>query len=353
MQALMLAGGEGSRMGRITGQLPKPLLYLPGGTLLEHQLALLARLPVSETFVVTRHGQEQIGRALKGMKGVTQLPQKAPHTLLGALATAEGRVTEPFLVLHGDNYFSHGLDQTVRAAQAALEDDGLGAVFVTDSARGELEEAERLSTTGCYVLSPDLLPLVRELGEGDELLDLTKVLLGQSVPLGEVPLEGWRANVNEMRDLLALSRRILETWPVSFHPAGAETGYNRCTGCREADLPLWVSPDANVAGSRLGPFVVVGPRSSVRDCELREVVVFPGVQIESVRLRQAVVVPGSDGKVVLTSQNQVDRRQEGHHQEEPAERQPVTDEKQHAGEQEPGESDDLDQPAGRTLQAPN
>jgi NDP-sugar pyrophosphorylase family protein len=353
MQALILAGGEGTRMGRIPGQLPKPLLYLPGGTLLEHQLALLARLPVSETFVVTRHGQEQIGRALRGMKGVTQLPQKAPHTLLGALATAEGRVTEPFLVLHGDNYFSHRLDQTVHAAQAALEDDGVGAVFVTDSARGELEEAERLSTAGCYVLSPGLLPLVRELSEGDELLDLTKVLLGQSVPLGEVPLEGWRANVNELRDLLALSWRILERWPVSFHRAGAGAGYNRCTGCREADLPLWVSPDANVAGSRLGPFVVVGPKASVRGCELREVVVFPGVETESLRLRKAVVLPGGDGSAVLTSEDQVDGREEGHGQEEPAQLSPPAGQKQHPREQEAGEGDDLGQSAGRTLQAPN
>jgi NDP-sugar pyrophosphorylase family protein len=353
MQALILAGGEGTRMGRITDQLPKPLLYLPGGTLLEHQLALLARLPVSQTFVVTRHGKGQIGRSLRGVKGVTQLSQKAPYTLLGALASAEGRVTQPFLVLHGDNYFSHSLDRAVHAARAALEDDGLEAVFVTASADSEVGTAERLAATGCYLLSPGLLPLVRQLSEGDELLDLTEALLGRGMPLGAVPLAGWRANVNDLSDLLALSWRILERWSASFHPTGAGAGFNRCTGCREADLPLWVSPDADVAGSRLGPWVAVGPEANVRDSELREVVVFPGVEIESVRLRQAVVVAGSDGKVVLTSQNQVDGSEEGHGQEEPAERQPVTDEKQHAGEQEPGEGDDLDQSAGRPLEAPN
>jgi NDP-sugar pyrophosphorylase family protein len=332
MQALILAGGEGSRMGQITGRLPKPLLYLPGGTLLEHQLALFARLPVSQTFVVTRHGQRQIGHVLRGMKGVTQVPQTGPYTLLGALATAEGHVTEPFLVLHGDNYFSHNLDHVVHAAQASLADGGLEAVFVPHSADGEPTTARRLAATGCYVLRPSLLPLVRELSEGDELLDLTEALLERRVPLGEVPLEGWRANVNELRDLLALSGRILERWSASSHPPGAETGFNNRTGSSEVELPLWVSPDADVAGSRLGPFVVVGPEASVRNCELREVVVFPGVQIESVLLRQGVVVARSDGKLVLASQDQVDRRQEGHRQEEPAERQPVTDEKQHPGE---------------------
>jgi NDP-sugar pyrophosphorylase family protein len=320
MQALILAGGEGSRMGQITGQLPKPLLYLPGGTLLEHQLALLGRLAVSQTFVVTRHGQRQMGRALRGMTGVTQLPQKTPYTLLGAIATAEGHVTEPFLVLHGDNYFSHGLDHTVHAAQAALQGRGLQAVFVTEPANRELKEAERLSGTGCYLLSPRLVPLVRELSQGDELRDLTGALLGMGVRPGEVPLQGWRANVNELKDLLALSRRILEGWSESFHTAGAEAGLNHCTGCCETELPLWVSPDADVAGSRLGPFVVLGPGATVRKCDLTEVVVFPGVEIESVRLRQAVVVAGRDGKAVLASQDQVGGCQEGHRQEEPAER---------------------------------
>jgi NDP-sugar pyrophosphorylase family protein len=219
------------------------------------------------------------------------------------LATAEGRVSEPFLVLHGDNYFSHSLDHALHVAEAALEDDGLEAVFVTDPAQGELREAERLSATGCYVLSPGLLPLVRELSEGDELLDLTEALLERRIPLGEVPLEGWRANVNELRDLLALSWRILEGWSASFHPSGAEAGYNHCTGCHQADLPLWVSPHAHAAGSRLGPFVVVGPEASVQDCELREVVVFPGAEIEGLWLSKGVVLRGADGSVVLTSQD--------------------------------------------------
>lgn len=318
MQALILAGGEGTRMGQVSGRLPKPLLYLPGGTLLEHQLALLARLPVSHTYVVTRHGQRQIGRALQGMRGVTQLPQMMPHTLLGALATVEGRITEPFIVLHGDNYFSHSLDHSVQLAQAAMEDDGVEAVFVSDSAHGELEAGERLSATGCYVLTPGLLPLVRELSRGDELLSLTEALLERGVPLGEVPLEGWRANVNELSDLLALSRRILERWSASFHPAGAEAGFNRCTGCRQAALPFWVSPDADVVGCRLGPFTVVAPETSVRECELREVVVFPGAEIEGLRLSKGVVLPGPEGSVVLASQDQVDRGEEGQAEEEPA-----------------------------------
>jgi choline kinase len=38
MQALILAAGQGTRLGPIGELIPKPLLYLPGGSLLEYQM---------------------------------------------------------------------------------------------------------------------------------------------------------------------------------------------------------------------------------------------------------------------------------------------------------------------------
>jgi NDP-sugar pyrophosphorylase family protein len=317
MQALILAGGEGTRMGRLTADLPKPLLYLPGGTFLEHELALLSRLEISHTFVVTRHRERQVSRALRGLKDVTQLPQKTPFTLLGALATAEGHATEPFVVLHGDNYFSQDLDYLGRAARCSTEDDRSGAIFLVEAVHSQRDEAARLASTGCYILSPGLLHLVREVSRGDELRCLTRALLKRGVSVEEVPLRGWRANVNELNDLLTLNRRMLERWSATFHPPGADEGYDRCQGCSHVEYPLWVSSKAEVFGSRLGPFVAVGPHAVVRDCALRDVVVFPGAEIRGLSLQSAIVLPGQRGPLVLPSQDEGDRRDEGHGEEEP------------------------------------
>jgi len=291
MQALILAGGEGSRISDITAHLPKPLLYLPGGTLLEHQLALLARLPISHTFVVIHHHAQQIGQALQGHKRVTALQQRPPFTLLGALGGAEGYLTEPFLVLHADNYFSQGLDyllQEVQTAPSAFKPD---ATFLVDPQIDQPDQARRLASTGCYVLSPEVFPIIRRFRDGDELRYLTGALLEHGAIAKEVPLRGWRGNINHLQDLLRVSSRILEDWSRSFHPLGAEEGYNRVAGCPKAELPIWISRESEVVDSCLGPHVVVGPQAHVRDCVLREAIVFPGAEIVGQGLEGDVVLP--------------------------------------------------------------
>ena len=145
MQALILAGGEGRRMSHITARLPKSLLYMPAGTLLEHQLALLTHLGVSHTFVVTHHLAGQMERALRGHEAVTTLRQRPPFRLLGALDSAEGYFTEPFIVLHGDNYFSRGLDYLLEEAQTTASDFKPDAVFVVDPGIDEPDRARRLA----------------------------------------------------------------------------------------------------------------------------------------------------------------------------------------------------------------
>jgi NDP-sugar pyrophosphorylase family protein len=342
MQALILAGGEGARMRQVTNRVPKPLLYLPGGTLLEHQLAQLSRPPITHIFVVTRQGEARIGRVLGGLAGVTRITQKAPFTLLGALASAEGLITEPVVVVHGDNYFSGDLNYFIDAAQSALVDGSSRAVFLSESQQRTEDTAARLASTGCYALSPRVFSLVTALRGRDELRFLTRALVESGTPVGEVAMRGWRANINEVGDLLTLSRRLLEEWADSFHLPGAEEGWNRTEGCVGVSLPVWVSPEAEVADCDLGPFAVVGPRAAVRRSVLRNTIVFPGARVVERQLEGAVVLPAADGSVVLAPQNEIDRGQEGHNEKEPAEFSPAAEKKQHPRQEKAGESDDVD-----------
>ncbi len=304
MQALILAGGEGRRMRHVTSQVPKPLLYLPGGTLLEHQLALLAKLPVTHTFVVTQHKRQEMSRVLRGLKSVTEIEQKPPFTLLGALASAEGVVTEPSIVLHGDNYFSHGLDYLVRAAQSAMQEGGSEGVFLVEAQDGQdSEDEERLASSGCYVLGTGVFAVARALHSADELRFLTRALLDSGARVDEIPLMGWRVNINELNDLLSVVRRQLERWSYSFHTAVAEDGYNRTGGCSQSALPVWVSPEAEAVDSRLGPFAVIGPRAVVRNCVLRDAIVFPNTEVQDRRVAGGIVL--SSGAVVLSPHHEV------------------------------------------------
>jgi NDP-sugar pyrophosphorylase family protein len=326
MQALILAGGEGKRMRHVTAHVPKPLLYLPGGTLLDHQLALLSELPVTHVFVITRHRHGDVVRALRGLQSVRPVEQKSPFTLLGALASAEGLVTEPCIVIHGDNYFSHDLEYLAREAGHAGDGAWPEAVFAVDEEDSPADVAGRLASTGCYVLSPGVFGVARGLVDRDDLRSLTAALLESGGVVRAVPLRGWRANINETRDLLVVSRRMLERWSDTFHPPGAQEGYRRTTGHSGGECAIWVSPDAGVSCSDLGPSVVVGPRATVRRCVLRNAIVFPGTEIEGESVADGIVIPTPDGPQVLAPYRDVDRGQESEAEEEPPQLPPSADE---------------------------
>jgi len=286
-------------MRSVTAHVPKALLYLPGGTLLEHQLALLAKLPVSHTFVVIDHLAPQMELALAGLESVSFVRQRPPFTLLGALASAEGRVTEQCIVLHGDNYFSHGLEYLLDDAQTTAQGVRPNATFLVESQVAESDRAVRLASSGCYVLSPGIFATIKSL-RGDALWILTAALLGSGATVREVPLRGWRKNINHLEDLLWASKRMLEDWKGAFHPPDGEKGYNRLRGCLTTASPVWISKESELVDAHIGPYVVLGPHSRVKDCVLREVIVFPGAELIGRWLECGVVVPTRSDCALLT-----------------------------------------------------
>lgn len=278
MQALILAAGRGKRL---RASFSKPLLYLPGGTLLEYQLSMLSDLSLSSLFVV--YLAPEVKRVLREWEGVYAIRQRKPFTLMGALLSAEKEISERFLVLHGDNYFSQGLDHFLREA------GGHKYAFLAKRRDEGVEEARRLDTTGAYILSPEVFYTLRLLRSEDKLVCLIEALLSQGEELCEVGLRGWRLNINTWEGLLETHRQLLGDWSLCFHPPGSQEGYGE-EGV-EAEGPTWISPQAEVSGSHLGPYVTVGPGAWIEGCTLEEVVVFPHSHVEGVRLKKGVILP--------------------------------------------------------------
>lgn len=289
MQVLILAAGQGTRLGPVGELIPKPLLYLPGGSLLEYQLQLLKALSVDRVFIVVDHLAEKVEehlRALGWEDSVTLIRQRKPPGLLGAILSAEDCIAGRFLVLHGDNYFSQVPAYFVTAAE------GAEYAFLTDGV-ASISEAKRLATSGCYLLSPAVFPLLREVlaqGTGDSLVELVHPLLAKERPVEGLSLRGWRRNLNRPRDLLEVSARILGEWDHCFHPASAEPGYNKGGEGFRLNPPCWISPTSRVLNSSLGPHVTVGEGAGVVGSILTNAVVFPRAEIRDVHLSGAVAI---------------------------------------------------------------
>lgn len=108
MQAVVLAGGLGTRLWPLTETVPKPMVPVAGAPYLEHQLRLLARQSVSDIVLLTGHLGEQIeehfgdGERL-GIR-IRYSRELTPIGTGGALREARNLLADAFLVIYGDSY---------------------------------------------------------------------------------------------------------------------------------------------------------------------------------------------------------------------------------------------------------
>lgn len=108
MQAVILAGGRGTRLRPLTERLPKPMVPVHGRPFLEHQLAWLKSGGITDVLLLVGYLARRIedyfgdGSAL-GLR----IDYSHEETLLGtggALKKAERKLEAGFLLLNGDTF---------------------------------------------------------------------------------------------------------------------------------------------------------------------------------------------------------------------------------------------------------
>jgi NDP-sugar pyrophosphorylase family protein len=134
MQAVILAGGLGTRLWPVTATVPKPMVPVAGVPYLEHQLRLLAEQQIRDVLVLTGYLGEQVeeyfgdGAHLGLRIDYSREPQ--PLGTGGALRNAYAKLADIFLVIYGDSY----LPIQYGAALNTLADSGAdGLVVVYDN----------------------------------------------------------------------------------------------------------------------------------------------------------------------------------------------------------------------------
>ncbi len=106
MQAVILAGGLGTRLRPFTEVIPKPLLPLGERSLMEIQIANLRDAGFDEIFVATNYRSDFVEAFLgNGSKFGVRLhfsQEQKPLGTCGPLTLIKDRLTEPFLMMNGD-----------------------------------------------------------------------------------------------------------------------------------------------------------------------------------------------------------------------------------------------------------
>ena len=108
-QAVILAGGKGSRLGPLTADTPKPLLEIGGRPFIAHLIDELKRFGFDRQVVLVGPFASEFANALGDRSEVgvqlTLTPEPAPAGTAGALVWAASQLDRSFLLLNGDSLF--------------------------------------------------------------------------------------------------------------------------------------------------------------------------------------------------------------------------------------------------------
>lgn len=206
MQAIILAGGKGTRLRAAVPAVPKPIAPVAGRPFLEHQMAHWVAQGV-DRFVVSVGYQaamimDRVGSRF-GDVPVDYAVEDQPRGTGGGLLLAVKRLTSnaPFLVLNGDTFFDLPLSHLRRFHLSNNSDWTLGLFPTNDPKRYlgvELDHDGRLislaaplaeqvvwANGGVYMISPGVLGHMAERFKGEISLEgeIIPALLGINAAL--------------------------------------------------------------------------------------------------------------------------------------------------------------------------
>jgi NDP-sugar pyrophosphorylase family protein len=139
MQAVILAGGLGTRLRSIIGDLPKPLAPVQGRPFLEFQIEHLASEGFTRILLCVGHRYDLIRAHLHdgaayGVE-IAYSVEEEPLGTAGALRHARPYLDNIFLALNGDTFFTADLSSLVTAHQAGGTCSTVALVQVPEAGR--------------------------------------------------------------------------------------------------------------------------------------------------------------------------------------------------------------------------
>jgi mannose-1-phosphate guanylyltransferase/phosphomannomutase len=326
VKAVIMAGGEGTRLRPLTSNQPKPLMPLVNRPMMEHIVRLLKDHGFDD-IVVTLAFLPQTIRTYFGDGsefGVRMVyaTEETPLGTAGSVRNARDELDEPFLVISGDVLTDIDLSELVavhrekgsmatlalKAMENPLEfgiviarEDGSIERFLEKPTWGQV--FSDTVNTGIYVCNPEVFDYIPEGEQVDFSSDVFPRLLADGKPIFGHIAEGYWEDVGTLEAYLRAHRDVLDGKVALDVP-----GFRIAEG-------VWlgegteVDPDANVvgpaiigdycrveAGAQLREYSVLGTNVMVRsDAFIERSVVHDNAYLShAVRLRGSVIGRSTD-----------------------------------------------------------
>jgi mannose-1-phosphate guanylyltransferase/phosphomannomutase len=321
VKAVVMAGGEGTRLRPLTSNLPKPMLPLANRPMMEHILNLVRRHAFEEVVVTLAFMPDVIrnyfGDGSEFGVDIAYATEETPLGTAGSVRNAAEQLGERFVVVSGDVLTDIDLDKVIAAHEEkgalatialARVDNPLEFGIVITNEDGSIERfLEKPSwgqvfsdtiNTGVFVFEPEIFDHIDPDRPVDFSNEVFPALLEQGLPLYGAVIDGYWEDVGTIEAYLRAHKDILDQ-RVAVDVPGFEVSGGVWVGegaeihpDAVVDGPAVIGVNARVEGGvRLGEYAVLGANVKVRaDAQVDRSVVQDNAYLgESTRLAGTVV----------------------------------------------------------------
>ncbi len=318
MKAVVLVGGEGTRLRPLTETIPKPLIPLVDRPFLHHVLDHLAAHGVHEVILSSSYLESTFHRFIADRHGdprITWITETTPLGTAGAIANAAsaGHLDETFLVLNGDILTDLNLTALVaahREREAAatitltrVEDARpFGLVMLSDDSRvAEFREKPAdlvpgVVNAGTYVLEPSALDGVDQGRAVSIEREVFPSLIGSGAPVHGFVSDAYWIDLGTPEKYLRATFDALEGKVGGLEYVAPFMAMDALVDLR-AQLGRWVvvGRAASVAeGAQVEDSILLAGAMVGRDAVVRESILGPGAAVgESAQVLGAVLAEGA------------------------------------------------------------
>lgn len=233
MKAVVMAGGEGSRLRPLTIGRPKPMVPIAGKPVMEHILNLLKRHNITEVVVTVQYLASNIedyfGNGSSFGMRITYSREDMPLGTAGSVKNAEDQLSEPFLVISGDALTDFDLGAIIQYHQSkkALATLTLAhvhnpleyGVIITNEFGHITQFLEKPSwgevfsdtiNTGIYVLDPQVLTYFEKDKSFDFSQGLFPMMLKKGDPIYGYVASGYWCDVGNLSEYMRANADVLQ-----------------------------------------------------------------------------------------------------------------------------------------------
>jgi len=233
MKAIIMAGGEGSRLRPLTCDLPKPMVPIMNVPIMEHIIELLKSHGIKEIGVTLAFMPQKIknyfGNGSSFGVNLHYFTEDTPLGTAGSVKNAQDFLDDTFIVISGDSLTNMNLSDAInfhrsKKSKATLVLTRVNVpleygVVITDSQNAITGFLEKPSwgevfsdtvNTGTYILEPDVLNYLERGKKLDFSQDLFPMLLAKKEPMFGYIMSAYWCDIGDLEAYLQAHCDILE-----------------------------------------------------------------------------------------------------------------------------------------------